>query len=154
MAANLLDISKAKPGSPGATYYAQCKRCFMTGKACIYQREIAQHFKNLDSGVAGANPLGQAFMLMPFRSILDEVYRAQLEPCLLSVVARSAHGDDLERIGWRTLLRTLLAEEFQLCHRPLILGFHSFRFCLNPSPIPTHADARTDPLGLGKRGEG
>jgi len=39
-------------------------------------------------------------MLMPFRSTLDEVYRAQLEPCLLSVVSEVNRADDVARTGY------------------------------------------------------
>jgi len=39
-------------------------------------------------------------MLMPFESTLDEVYRAQIEPCLLKVVNAVSRADDVARTGY------------------------------------------------------
>ncbi|HTI71637.1 MAG TPA: hypothetical protein VMF06_16805 [Candidatus Limnocylindria bacterium] len=65
----------------------------MTGKACIYQRNIQQ-------ALADVSKRGRAFMLMPFRSTLDEVYRAQIEPCLRSVVGSVGRADDVTKTGY------------------------------------------------------
>jgi nucleoside 2-deoxyribosyltransferase len=64
----------------------------MTGKACIYQGDI------VNSGPYKYN--GFAFMLMPFNSTLDEVYRAQLEPCLSSVMEKVNRADDIAKTGY------------------------------------------------------
>ena len=100
MATTLLDASTAPNRKGAEAYFAQCKQCFMTGKACIYQREIAQHLTRVRSSDSPGGLAGSAFMLMPFRSTLDEVYRAQLEPCLLSVVAKVRRADDVARTGY------------------------------------------------------
>jgi len=97
MPSKLDDLQKIVETLNINSYYAQCKRCFMTGKACIYQREISQQVKSIFSS---KNRLGLAFMLMPFRSTLDEIYRAQLEPCLLSVVDEVRRADDVARTGY------------------------------------------------------
>jgi len=39
-------------------------------------------------------------MLMPFRSTLDEVYRAQIEPCLREVAPQVGRADDVARAGY------------------------------------------------------
>lgn len=83
-----------------AKYYRQCKRCFMTGKACIYQRNISQALRFSDESIVNKGDKGQAFMLMPFRSTIDEVYRAQIEPCLKSVVKEVKRADDVSRTGY------------------------------------------------------
>jgi hypothetical protein len=72
----------------------------MTGKACIYQREIERHLRSArvhpNKGADGS----KAFMLMPFGTTLDQVYRAQLEPCLASVVDLVNRADDIMRTGF------------------------------------------------------
>jgi nucleoside 2-deoxyribosyltransferase len=73
-------------------YKAFCNTCFMTGKACIYQSDIA------NCGTYKYN--GFAFMLMPFNSTLDEVYRTQLEPCLSSVMEKVSRADDIAKTGY------------------------------------------------------
>lgn len=101
MADSLVDVMTYKSKNKDVSkYYSQCKRCFMTGKACIYQREISRILKSVESEAGSSNTWGTAFMLMPFRSTLDEVYRAQLEPCLLTVVENVWRADNVARTGY------------------------------------------------------
>lgn len=97
MVKTLVDINRVRNNN----YYTQCKRCFMTGKACIYQSEISKALRDSATIKTGKMHLqSSAFMLMPFRSTLDEVYRAQLEPCLRSVVDHVSRADDVARTGY------------------------------------------------------
>ncbi len=81
-------------------YHRQCKTCFMTGKACIYQRNIQKTLRTTKIPSSGSERTGKAFMLMPFRSTLDEVYRAQIDPCLKVVVKEVSRADDVNRTGY------------------------------------------------------
>jgi len=86
MPVNLSDINFTEKN-----YFKLCKRCFMTGKACIYQKSITENLKS---------EIKTGFMLMPFQSTLDEVYRAQIEPCLKSILDNVRRADDVSKTGY------------------------------------------------------
>lgn len=85
------------------TYYFRshrtCRTCFMNGKACIYQKEIEGEFKTIITK-NDETKLNRAFMLMPFKEIIDSVYRTQFEPCLYFVCHDVIRADDVRKTGF------------------------------------------------------
>lgn len=75
----------------------QCKKCFMNGKSCIYQKDIAKDTFPIEKNT---NKIRKAFMLMPFRTILNEIYRTQFEPCLSFSCKDVMRADDVMMTGY------------------------------------------------------
>lgn len=77
----------------------QYRKCFMTGKSCIYQRHIQGILNDLLKSTSN-EMTGSAFMLMPFKNILDQVYKTQIEPCLKTVVKHVRRADEISMTGF------------------------------------------------------
>lgn len=76
-----------------------CRNCFMTGKPCINQREISNRLGTLekkDDDLFSA----KAFVLMPFKPLLDHLYISQLKPCLESIFKSVNRADDITMTGY------------------------------------------------------
>ncbi len=78
--------------------HKQCKHCFMTGKACIYQHDIRRTSPGSMAG--GEAPRPKAFLIMPFATTLTPVYFDQLEPCVRAKIPRITRADDVMRTGF------------------------------------------------------
>lgn len=92
------DITLDQLTFDGSAGHRQCKRCFMTGKACIYQHEIKRSCAGPAAGGEAQKP--KAFMIMPFATTLTAVYFDQLEPCIKAKVPEVTRADDVMRTGF------------------------------------------------------
>lgn len=76
-----------------------CKTCFMNGKSCSYQREIEAALQEARKPPMGGK-IPKAFVLMPFRTLLDQVYQTQLLPHLRYSCEQVSRADDITMTGF------------------------------------------------------
>ncbi len=66
-----------------------CRTCFMNGESCIYRYDIVEHNQKVKFVKDSS-----AFVLMPFGGTLEQVYNAQIKPCLHHALTKNNNMDD------------------------------------------------------------